>query len=335
MKILVTHIQRKKTIFFSVENVFSNLRISLIKSSSIFISLKYARFPSVGFFKRVGNFIDIWGLKSDIYHILGDIHYLVLAFDRRKTILTILDCVSLYNTSKVKKTILLIFWYYIPVLWVKNITVISESVKQELIKLTSCNPNKITVIPCCISPAFYNEKYVKPFNEEKPIILQIGTTPNKNIGVVSEAISQINCIFYIVGKLSDIQKQSLDNYNIEYKNFTNLTEKQLIDVYCQSDILLFASTYEGFGLPIIEANALGLPVITSNISSMPEVANDAALLINPQSSDEIIKSIVRIKEDRLLREKLINNGFINASKFTSDVIASRFENYYLEVLSKV
>jgi glycosyltransferase involved in cell wall biosynthesis len=335
MKIFVTHIQRKKTFFFSVENVFSNLRISLIKSNSVVINLKYAKFPSIGFFKRVGNFIDLWGLKSDIYHILGDIHYVALVFDRRKTILTILDCVSLYNSSKVKRTILFIFWYYIPVLWVKNITVISESVKQELIKLTSCDPNKIKVIPCCISPAFYNEKYVKPFNEGKPIILQIGTTPNKNIEVVSEAISQINCILYIIGKLTDIQEQHLKNCNVEYKNFINLTENQLIDVYCQSDILLFASTYEGFGLPIIEANALGLPVITSNISSMPEVANDAAFLINPLSSDEIIKAIVKIKEDRLLREKLVYNGFINASKYSTDVIASQFENYYLEVFSKV
>lgn len=335
MKFLVTHIQRKKTYFFSVENVFSNIRNSFSNKSSLLIQLKFAKFPSKGFLNRVGNIFSFWGLRSDVYHILGDIHYVAFAFKRKRTILTILDCVSLHNSPWIKKVIIFLFWYYIPILWVKNITVISESVKQELIRLTLCHPNKIRVIPCCISSAFFHKKHSKSFDFERPVILQIGTTSNKNLDVVAEAISQINCSWFIVGKLTDIQKQNLENFNIDYKNFFDLTEDQLIHVYCQSDILLFASTYEGFGLPIIEANALGLPVITSNISSMPEVANDAALLINPYSSKEIINAIMMIREDVMLREKLRENGFKNAYKYTSDAIASQFEKYYLEVLFKL
>lgn len=330
----VAHIQRVKTHFFSVEKVFFSIRKSLLYNSKFRISLNYVKFPSVGIFRMLGNLFSVIGIKSDIYHILGDIHYVCFFLNRKKTILTILDCVSLNNVSYYKRFFIYLFWYYFPIHWVKNVTVISQTVKDELLSLISCDPNKITVIPCCISDDFFESRTVKVFNTVKPIILQIGTTINKNIFLVAEALSKINCTWYIVGKLTIEQKEHIENLCLDYVEFVNLSDNQLIDLYCQVDILLFASTYEGFGLPIVEANALGIPVITSNISSMPEIAGNSAILIDPYSQQEIINSVLSLKDNEHLRNKNISNGYINAKKFSANLVSKIFENYYMDIVKK-
>ena len=106
---------------------------------------------------------------------------------------------------------------------------------------------------------------------------------------------------------------------------------QLIQKYIESDILLFPSLYEGFGLPIIEANALGIPVITSNVCSMPEVASDAALLVNPYSVSEITNAINKLLINADIRNKIIKNGFNNCKRFTGKLIANEYRMLYKKV----
>ena len=80
--------------------------------------------------------------------------------------------------------------------------------------------------------------------------------------------------------------------------------------------LVYASFYEGFGLPIIEAMQAGVPVITSNCSSMPEVAGTAALLVDPGSVDDIARAMVRLIEESGLRQRLIDAGVKRAGEFS-------------------
>jgi glycosyltransferase involved in cell wall biosynthesis len=93
-------------------------------------------------------------------------------------------------------------------------------------------------------------------------------------------------------------------------------------------MVLFASTYEGFGMPIVEANTVGRPVITSNLLSMPEVAGDAALIVNPYNVDEIRNGIIKIIEDDEYRNQLINNGFRNAERFSLRNISEEYLKLY-------
>jgi glycosyltransferase involved in cell wall biosynthesis len=76
------------------------------------------------------------------------------------------------------------------------------------------------------------------------------------------------------------------------------------------------SLYEGFGMPILEAQAAGVPVITSNTSSCPEVAGDGALLVDPLDTTAIARAIRRVLDDEPLRRTLIDSGFANAAKFS-------------------
>ena len=72
-----------------------------------------------------------------------------------------------------------------------------------------------------------------------------------------------------------------------------VTDEELVGLYNGADVFVYPSTYEGFGLPILEAMACGTPVITSDVSSMPEVAGKAALLVDPKSVEDIQERIER------------------------------------------
>jgi glycosyltransferase involved in cell wall biosynthesis len=79
---------------------------------------------------------------------------------------------------------------------------------------------------------------------------------------------------------------------------------------------LFPSLYEGFGLPVLEAQACGCPVITSTTSSLPEIAGDGALLVEPRDTMAIAAAMERIVSDSALREKLVERGLANVSRFS-------------------
>jgi glycosyltransferase involved in cell wall biosynthesis len=81
-------------------------------------------------------------------------------------------------------------------------------------------------------------------------------------------------------------------------------------------------------MPILEAQATGRVVVTSDRFSMPEVAGDGALLANPESIPSIREAIIRIIQDRSLRDQLIENGTKNIQRFRGDVIALQFEDLY-------
>jgi len=98
--------------------------------------------------------------------------------------------------------------------------------------------------------------------------------------------------------------------------------------YRECDLVVFASSYEGFGLPILEANATGRPVVTSNVCSMPEVAGGAACLVDPFDVASIRAGVNRVLSDPAYRESLIVAGFENAKRFGAARIARAYADVY-------
>jgi glycosyltransferase involved in cell wall biosynthesis len=102
-----------------------------------------------------------------------------------------------------------------------------------------------------------------------------------------------------------------------------VSDETLASLYRGSIALIFASLYEGFGLPIAEAMACGTAVITSNVTAMPEVAGDSAVLVDPRDTAAIADAMRRVYSDEQLRRELRSRGLARASKFSWDQTAQK------------
>jgi len=329
MSFKLVHFQRRPstTFHFSVERQYHSVRSSF--PAEVDCSLVISRFNSHGVWRRVYNMVQAALLQRDINHITGDIHYVGSLLRRDRTILTILDCAPMTALRGWRRQVFQLFWLQLPVRRAALITTISEFSKSEILRYVHCSPAKVRVIGVPVGIEFRAD--VKEFNPKCPVILQIGTQPNKNLERVVEAIRNLSCRLRIIGTLSNPQRSILASCGTEYSNAVSLTGAQLVEEFQRCDLLVFASTYEGFGMPIVEANAIGRPVIAGNVCSMPEVASDAACLVDPFSADSIRAGIVRVIEDQRYRENLIRNGFLNAQRFTPEAIAHQYHQTYLEV----
>jgi glycosyltransferase involved in cell wall biosynthesis len=210
---------------------------------------------------------------------------------------------------------------------------ISKSTKKDLIEILKINPNKIQTVYLAVEDDFKIirspkkiEKIKKKYKLNQPFIFYCGSiSPRKNILRMLEAFNEIKDKiphnFYLTGnaewKMSIVSKYIKENDL--YKRVIKIgfvDEDDLPKIYNLADLLLFPSLYEGFGLPILEAQACGCPVLTSNVTSCPEVAGDGAHIVDPYSVDEIRDGILKIIEDNDYKEQLIQKGFENIKRFS-------------------
>lgn len=314
---------------FSVEGYFRDVRNHL--PPDVEWTTATSRFRSTGVLRRVYNIVEARSRQGDINHITGDVHFLTYLLEKRRTILTILDCGILHRKTGVERELLRWLWYAIPTRRVAAITVISKATKDDLLRFVPCDPNLIRVVYVSISPQF--QPKTKEFEQHKPRLLQIGTAPNKNIERMAEALRGLSCQLDIVGRMPPSQREVMARCGIEYTNSYGLTDAEIRAKYENSDIVMFASTVEGFGMPILEGNAVGRPVITSNISSMAEVAGDAGCLVDPFRPESIRSGFLRVVGDSDYRNLLVSRGFKNIERFSPSVIAQQYYDLYREVLT--
>jgi glycosyltransferase involved in cell wall biosynthesis len=95
-----------------------------------------------------------------------------------------------------------------------------------------------------------------------------------------------------------------------------VTDEDLVGLYNGATALVYPSLFEGFGLPILEANACGCPVITSDSSSMPEVVGDAGILVDAGSREQITEAMKKMYTNDPFRNRLIDKGYINLKRFS-------------------
>jgi glycosyltransferase involved in cell wall biosynthesis len=314
----------------SIENSFDMMRTCFPKNSRFKLDFFTSAHYSIGFLPRLKAIFEVRRHHADINHVTGDTHFFTLGLPRQNTVLTIHDCGFLDNKKPLARWVLKTFWLTLPVRQCTILTVVSEATKRDVLTHTNCSPEKIVVIPTIIKSEFTPKP--KIFNAHCPTLLHIGNSPNKNLTRHAAALSGLKCQLHVVGQMSETDIKTLKKHDISYKMSVNLSLSDMHTAYQEADILLFCSTIEGFGMPILEAQTVGRVVITSNISAMPEVAGNGACLVDPLSISDIRAAIERVCADDDYRNNLIQKGFENVKRFNPETVAQQYETVYESVL---
>jgi glycosyltransferase involved in cell wall biosynthesis len=111
-----------------------------------------------------------------------------------------------------------------------------------------------------------------------------------------------------------------------------ISREKLAQWYRRALVLAFPSLDEGFGMPVLEAMASGVAVVTSNRSALPEVAGDAAMLVDPENTDEIEQALVQVTTNEALRDSLVRRGYERAAQFSWPGTVQRTWEVYRELL---
>jgi glycosyltransferase involved in cell wall biosynthesis len=223
----------------------------------------------------------------------------------------------------------------------------SENTRQDVIELLGAPPDRVEVVYPGVGRAFrviedrpVLEQVAQAYGIHWPFILSVGTLePRKNLGTLLDAYALLrrggpldHKLVIAGGKgwlydgvFSHVEELALkdDALFLDY-----VPEEDLPALYNLSDLLVFPSLYEGFGLPPLEAMACGTPVVTSDSSSLPEVVGEAGLMVPARDSVALAAMMGRVLSDAELRRDLVRKGLSRAAQFTWEVAGKKLLTLY-------
>lgn len=222
-----------------------------------------------------------------------------------------------------------------------KIITVSEYSKNSMIKNIGVESSKIKVV--------YNgvdiDKF-KPVNTSR-ILLQYGIIKDKyilfvgeiektkNVGSIIKCLKKINSEYkYVVCGRRGNDFKEVENVVSEFKMkdrviFTDYVSSEgLLELYSNAFCFVFPSSFEGFGLPLLEAMSMGIPVISSNKSCLPEVGGDSVLYFNPDNYSEFYEVFNKLNSDSSFRKDLILSGYRQIKKFNWIEATKKIEDVY-------
>ncbi|MCD2347505.1 glycosyltransferase family 4 protein [Clostridium guangxiense] len=218
-----------------------------------------------------------------------------------------------------------------------EIITISKFSKVDIEKTLKINQDKIKVIYNGCDSIDLHEEFTKSYNIDEKYIFAIGSLDKrKNTELIIRYFSE----FIKNGKYKHYKLKicGIDDFYNTY--FGSIVEKlkikqsiisvgkvdddELTNLYLNSEFFIFLSSYEGFGLPPLEAMKLGVPVVCSKLSCLEEIVGDAAELVNPYVEEDVINSMIEIVENNSLRESYILRGYEMVKKYKWQNAAKEF-----------
>lgn len=222
--------------------------------------------------------------------------------------------------------------------WAKKIIAVSQNTRNDLMKLYKIPEEKIEVIYEGISENLKFEilNFKSNLNNKilnyKPYILFVGRLEKrKNIEGIIETYKILKEKYNMPHKLVLAGKSGFGYNDLKLKinnlfKISNLkfqiietgfvTEEEKYKLLKNADLFLFPTFYEGFGLPILEAQVAGVPVICSNVSSLPEIGGDSVVYCNLKDTRSIAEAVYSLISNQDLKNDIIKKGYENIKKFS-------------------
>ncbi len=231
-----------------------------------------------------------------------------------------------------------------------HIIAVSESTRQDTIKLLGVPERKITVIHEAANPIYRQiatdearRHVAETYGLDREYILFVSTIePRKNLPGLLQAYRKLLDDYkrpeglVLAGSQGWLSEEVYDtvetlNLGTHVRFLGRVPSKHLVYLYNAARLLVHPSFYEGFGLPPLEAMTCGTPTIVSNVSALPEVVGDAAILIDPHDVDGLTVAMWRALTDEDLRVSLIAKGLKRAQMFSWKRAAQQTLDVYRRV----
>ena len=337
----------------SVWKYYEAKKSSLSNPNFSFKTTRFPRYALEIFWDKIGlGFppIEYFSGKSDIFH---SISYRAPLTKNSKLISTIFDLTVIkmpfLYPSSVKP---FHFWVKKAVERSDMIITISHTSKKDIVDLLGVPPSRIAVTYLAhdekfkpISDEAEIKKVISKYGIADPYIMYVGTLGrNKNLPppvrafkIFKEHSRNTAHKLVIVGakawRYEEITQSVIETgLSDDVIMLGYVDERDMPFIYNGCDIFAYVSLYEGFGLPALEAMACGKPSVLSNNSSLPEVAQDAAILVNPLDASEIADAFVRLFSDDKYKKNLARRAIERAAQFSWKRCASETLSVYSSLL---
>ncbi|MFA6518460.1 MAG: glycosyltransferase family 1 protein [Candidatus Shapirobacteria bacterium] len=337
-------------------HVIKKGELGWVENKGVNFLQKFAYFDHPNISRFLIYFVDRFRLPKgyDVYHITNQMLGFLVDY-YRPNVVTLFDVLQFKYHDKLGNKFLdgiygrLIRMSILRLKKADAVICVSEYTKCEAIKILSVDPKKISVVYSGV-----NHEIFKPYPKNrardelklaksKKIVLHVGNElARKNVLGVVEALAILKkkydlddevVLIRLGNKTSEIgnmlKKHRLNNKVIYRESFS---EKEVAKYYSAADVMFFPSFEEGFGLPLVESMACGCPVITSNCGAMKEVVKDAAVLVDPNDTNQMaeeLNKILNLKGEK--RREMIKKSIKRAKCFSWQ----RFAEQTLEVYKKV
>ncbi|WP_437922306.1 glycosyltransferase family 4 protein [Sphingobacterium sp. LRF_L2] len=225
-----------------------------------------------------------------------------------------------------------------------KIVAISKQTKSDLIHYFGLHEEQIDVIYQGCHPAFKTHKTKAQLDEIQArynlptdFILNVGSIePRKNAFQIVKAIEDLDIPLVIIGKETEYAleiKKYIQSKNLQHKVLFRKVQgmEDLACIYKLSKAFVYPSTYEGFGIPIIEALYAGTPVITTDSGVFPEAAGPFSYFVNPKRIEEIKHGINSVLTSSTMQEEMIEKGLEFVQQFNDDILAKQWIDCYKKI----